>query len=48
LWNGDKLRPGARPIDANSLRIRAKMTPPGETIAAMSTSDVAFADDKIA
>jgi hypothetical protein len=48
LWYRDKLRPRAGPIDANALRIRAQMTPPGETIAAMSTSDVAFADDKIA
>ena len=48
MWNGDKLRPRAGPIHADALGVRAKMTPPGKTIAAMSTSDVAFADNKIA
>ena len=33
---------------ADTLRIRAKMTPPGQTIAAMPARDVTFAYDKIA
>ena len=35
-------------IHADALRVRAKMTPAGETIAAMSADDVAFAGDEIA
>ena len=48
LWNGDELGPRAVAIHANALGVRAKVTATGETVAAMSTSDVAFADNEIA
>ena len=43
-----QFRPRARPIDANTLSIGAKMPPTGQTIAAMSAGNMTFADDKIA
>ena len=38
----------AGPIHADAFRVRAKMTPPGETVAAMTTNDVAFGGDDFA
>ena len=48
MRDGDELSPGAVAIDADTLGVRTKMTPASETIAAMSASDVTFADDEIA
>ncbi len=48
LGNGDELGPGAIAIYADALRVRAKMTTPGEAIAAMPAGDVAFAGDEVA
>ena len=42
------LRKRALAIHADALRVRAKMAPAGETIAAMSADDVTFAGDEIA
>jgi hypothetical protein len=43
----DKLSPCAGAIYADALRIRAKVTPPGEAISAMPARDMALADNKI-
>ena len=48
LRNRDELRPRAGAIDADALCVRAKMTPSGQAIAAMSAGDVTLADDQIA
>ncbi len=47
LRNGDELGPGAVAIHADAGCVRTKMTPAGETIAAMATGDVAFTDNEI-
>ena len=47
-WDRDKFGQGAGAINADALRIRAKMAAAGETIPAMPASDVAFPDDEIA
>ena len=43
-----KFRERALTIHADALRVRAKMTPAGETVSAMSADDVTFAGDEIA
>src|SRR6266496_3415479 len=48
LWNRHKFSPRTGTIHANALRVRAKMTPPGKTIATMTTGDVPLADYEIA
>src|SRR6476469_8379125 len=48
LWNGNKLSPGAGTIHSYALSVRTKMPPPGQTITAVSTSDVSLADDEVA
>src|SRR5207249_5393689 len=48
LRDCDKRGPGDGTIYADPFRVRTKMATAGETIAAMSASDVAFADDEIA
>src|SRR6516165_5889418 len=48
LRNRHKFCPRPRAIDADALCIRAKMTPPRQTIAAMSAGDVSLAHDEIA
>src|SRR4029450_10552750 len=42
-----ELSPGAGAIYADALRVRTKVTPPGQAIPAMPTRDMAFADNKI-
>src|ERR1041385_6166680 len=48
LRNRDELGPRTGAIDANALCVWAKMTAPGQAVAAMSTSDVSLAHDEIA
>src|SRR5207244_2289018 len=48
LRNSYELRPRTGAIDANALRVWAKMTAPSKTIAAMSTGNVSLADHEIA
>src|SRR5215471_8954142 len=48
LRNRYELSPCTGTIHADALCIRAKMTPSGQTIAAMSAGDVPFAHDEIA
>src|SRR5262249_57762126 len=43
-----ELRPRAGAIDANALRVWAKMSPSGQTISTVSTGDVSLAHDEIA
>ena len=43
LRNRDELRPRAGAIHAHALCVRAKMTPPRQAIATMSTGDVPLA-----
>ena len=48
LRDRDKFGPGAGAIDADALGVRAKVTAPGQTIAAMPAGDMSLADDEIA
>src|SRR5215471_10041600 len=48
LRNRYELSPSTGTIHADALCIRAKMTPPRQTIPAMSTGDVSLAHDEIA
>ena len=48
LRNRHKFSPRAGTIHAHALRVGAKMTPPGQAIATMSTGDVSFAHNQIA
>jgi len=50
ISSGDshELGPGTRAIDADALRVWAKVTTAGQTIPAMPASDVTFPNDEIA
>jgi hypothetical protein len=48
LRNRDKFSPRAGTIHAHALRVWAKMTPPGQTIATVPTGDVSLAHYEVA
>src|SRR6266516_1903341 len=48
LRDRHKFGPRTGTIHANALRVRAKMTPPGQAIATVSTGDVSLAHNEIA
>ena len=48
LWDDNKLGKRAGAIDADTLRVWAKMTTPGQAIPAVPTGDVTFANYQIA